>query len=163
MVDVVEPIVSLVPEVGEDFKAVAATVQVNPLVMLLDIGCSHHLMGMKEVFVDMVSSGDVKHVHGFNGALQIVQGRGTDALQGEAGKRVLIPDVLYVPGVQAYPLSAGQLLESGVKLQDDGDEQLLVSSAGEVLNRACYTGRVLCTDIRPCSTKLPSTVKLYLL
>ncbi|CAI5519268.1 unnamed protein product [Closterium sp. Naga37s-1] len=107
MVSMVEQTVLLAPEAGEDFKAVAAAVQANPMVVLLDSGCSHHLMGTKEAFVDMGPSGNVKHVRGFNGALQTVEGRGTVALQGEAGKQVLIPDVLYVPGVQANLLSAG--------------------------------------------------------
>ncbi|CAI7801108.1 unnamed protein product [Closterium sp. NIES-54] len=141
---------------GEDFQAVAAAVQANPAVVLLDSGCSHHLMGTKEVFVDLQPSGSIKHVRGFNGALQDVQGRGTVALQGEAGKRVLIPDVLYVPGVRANLLSSGQLKEHGVKLQEDGDGMLLVSAAGEVLGRATYSGRVLCTDLRPCPTRLTS-------
>ncbi|CAI7847225.1 unnamed protein product [Closterium sp. NIES-54] len=103
---VVEPTISLAPEAAEDFQAMAAAVQANPAVVLLDSGCSHHLMGTKEVFVDLQPSGDVKHVRGFNGALQDVQGRGTVALQGEAGRQVLIPDVLYVPGVRANLLSA---------------------------------------------------------
>ncbi|CAI5479357.1 unnamed protein product [Closterium sp. Yama58-4] len=114
-------------------------------------------MGTKEVFVNMAPSGDVKHVHGFNGALQTDEGRSTVALQGEAGKQVLIPDVLYVPGAQANLLSAGQLQESGVKLQDVGDEMQLVSSAGKLLGRARYTGCVICTDLRPYSTWPPST------
>ncbi|CAI6001707.1 unnamed protein product [Closterium sp. NIES-65] len=129
LVGVVEPTVSLAPEAGEDFQAVAAAVQANPAVVLLDSGCSHHLMGTKEAFIDLGPSGDVKHVRGFNGALQDVQGRGTVALKGEAGKRVLIPDVLFVPGVRANLLSAGQLKEHGVKLQEDGDGMLLVSAA----------------------------------
>ncbi|CAI7744511.1 unnamed protein product [Closterium sp. NIES-53] len=113
MVGVVVPTVSLVPEAGKDFQAVAAAVQANPMAVLLDSGCSHHLMGTKAVFVDMAPSDGVKHVRGFNGALHPIEGRGTVALQGEAGKRVLIPDVLYVPSVQANLLSGGQLKESG--------------------------------------------------
>ncbi|CAI7868328.1 unnamed protein product [Closterium sp. NIES-54] len=89
MVDVVEPTVSLAPEAGKDFQAVAAAVQANPMAVLLDSGCYHHRMGTKTVFVDMVPSDDVKHVRGFNGALQPVEGHGTVALQGEAGKRVV--------------------------------------------------------------------------
>ncbi|CAI7785731.1 unnamed protein product [Closterium sp. NIES-53] len=81
----------------------------------------------------------------------------TVALQGEAEKRVLIPDVLYVPGIQANLLSAGQLKESGVQLKGDGDEMLLVATIGGVLGRARYTGRVLCTDLRPFSTWSQST------
>ncbi|CAI5459578.1 unnamed protein product [Closterium sp. Yama58-4] len=156
LVGVVEPTVSLAPEAGEDFQAVAAAMLANPAVVLLDSGCSHHLMGTKDAFVDLGPSGDVKHVRGFNGALQDVQGRGTVALQGEAGKTVLIPDVLYDPGVRANLLSSDQLKEHGVKLQEDGDGMLLVSAAGEVLGRATYSGRVLCTDLRPCSTKSTS-------
>ncbi|CAI7880198.1 unnamed protein product [Closterium sp. NIES-54] len=130
---VVEPTVSLAPEAGEDFQAVAAAVQANPMAVLLESGCSHHLMGTKTVFVDMAPSDSVKHVRGFNGALQPVEGRRTVALQGEDGKRVLIPDVLYVSGVQANLLSAGQLKESEVQLQGDGDEMLLVTATGEVV------------------------------
>ncbi|CAI7809754.1 unnamed protein product [Closterium sp. NIES-53] len=158
MVGLVEPTVSLAPEAGEDFRAVAAAVQANPMAVLLDSGCSHHMMGTKALFVDMEPSDGVKHVHGFNGALQPVEGRGTVALQGEARKRVLIPDVLYVLGIQANLLSAGQLKESGVQLKGDGDELFLVAATGGVLGRARYTGQVLCTDLRPCSTRV-DTIK----
>ncbi|CAI7731901.1 unnamed protein product [Closterium sp. NIES-53] len=113
-------------------------------------------MGTKEVFVDPQLSGSIKHVRGFNGALQDVQGRGTVALQGEAGKQVLILDVLYVPGMRANLLSSGQLKEHGVKPQEDDDGMLLVSAAEEVLGRAMYSGRVLCTDMRPCSPRSTS-------
>ncbi|CAI7853287.1 unnamed protein product [Closterium sp. NIES-54] len=116
MVGVVESTVSLALEAGEDFEVVAAAVHANLMAVLLDSGCSHSLMGMKAVFVDMAPSDGVKHVRGFNGALQSLEVRGTVALQGEAGKWVLIPDVLYVPGVQANLLSTGQLKESGVQL-----------------------------------------------
>ncbi|CAI7905505.1 unnamed protein product, partial [Closterium sp. NIES-54] len=153
MVGVVEPTVSLAPEVGEDFQVVAAAVQANLMVVLLDSDCSHHLMGTKAVFVNMAPIDDVKHVRRFNEALQPVEDRGTVALQGEAGKRVLI----LISGVQANLLSAGQLKESGVQLQGDGDEMLLVAATGEVLGRARYNGRVLCTNLRPCSTRLSLT------
>ncbi|CAI7889013.1 unnamed protein product [Closterium sp. NIES-54] len=157
MVGVVEPTVLLAPEAGEDFQAVASAVQANPMAVLLDSSCSHHQMGTKAVFVDMAPSDGVKHVRGFNGALQHVEGRGTVALQGEAGKRVLIPHVLYVLSIQANLLSAGRLKESGVQLQGDGNEMLLVAATGEVLNQARYNGRVLCTDLRHCSTRSSPT------
>ncbi|CAI7754792.1 unnamed protein product [Closterium sp. NIES-53] len=132
MVGVAEPTVSLAPEAGEDFQAVAAAVQANPMALLLASGCSHHLMGTKAVFVDMEPSDGVKH-------------------------RVLIPDVLYVPGIQANLLSAGQLKESEVQLQGDGDEMLPVAVTEEVLGRARYNGQVLCTDLRPCSMRSSPT------
>ncbi|CAI7844249.1 unnamed protein product [Closterium sp. NIES-54] len=129
MVGVVEPTVSLAPEAGEDFQAVAAAVQANPMAVLLNNDCSHHLMGTKAVFIDMAPSDGVKHVRGFNRELQPIEGRRTVALQGEAGKQ----------------------------LQGDGDEMLLVATTGEVLGRARYNGRVLCTDLRPCSTRSSPT------
>ncbi|CAI7752864.1 unnamed protein product [Closterium sp. NIES-53] len=153
LVGVVEPTVSLALEASEDFQAMVAAVQANQAVFLLDSGCSHHLMGTKEVFVDLQPSSNAKHVRGFNGALRDVQGRVTIALQGKARRKVLIPSVLYVPGVRANLLSAGQLKENCVKLQEDGDGMLLVSAVGDVLGRASYTGRVLCTDLRPCLAK----------
>ncbi|CAI7732404.1 unnamed protein product, partial [Closterium sp. NIES-53] len=114
MVGQVEPTLSLAPEAGEDFKAVTTAVQANPLVVLLDSGCLHHLMGTKEVFVDMALSGDVKHVREFNWALQTIEGRGIVALQGEAGKQVLILDMLYVPSVVAL-----RTIASATKLTPD--------------------------------------------
>ncbi|CAI7819155.1 unnamed protein product, partial [Closterium sp. NIES-54] len=77
---------------GKDFQAVAAAVQANLAVVLLDSGCSHHLMGTRDAFVDLEPSGVVKHVRGFNGELQDVRGRGNVSLQGAAMKQVLIPN-----------------------------------------------------------------------
>ncbi|CAI7884971.1 unnamed protein product [Closterium sp. NIES-54] len=140
---------SLAPEAGEDFQAVAAAVHANPSVVLLDSGCSHHLMGDRNAFVSMQDRGDVSHVHGFNGAVQPVRGRGTVALEGEGGKRILVSDVLYVPGVQANLLSTGQLKDCGVKMEEADDETVLLSTNGTVFAHARYTGQVLCTTLRP--------------
>ncbi|CAI7839009.1 unnamed protein product [Closterium sp. NIES-53] len=107
-------------------------------------------MGTKKAFIDMQPSGNMSYVRGFNGALQFVQGRGTIALRGEAGKQDL---VLYVPGMQANMISAGQLKDSGVRVEHEGDEMLLVLAAGDVLGRAKHIGRVHCTNLLPCSTK----------
>ncbi|CAI5953797.1 unnamed protein product, partial [Closterium sp. NIES-64] len=52
------------------------------------------------------------------------------SLQGEAGKEVLILNVLYVPGVCGPTCCRPELKEHGVKLQEDGDGMLLVSAAG---------------------------------
>ncbi|CAI7862865.1 unnamed protein product [Closterium sp. NIES-53] len=119
-------------------------------------------MGTKAIFVNMAPSDGVKHVRGFNGALQPVEGRGTVALQGEARKQVLIPNVLYVSGVQANLLSASRLKESRVQVQGGGGKMLHVAATGEVLGRACYTGRVLCTKLRPFSTRSSSTKEVAL-
>ncbi|CAI7885061.1 unnamed protein product [Closterium sp. NIES-53] len=141
LVGVVESTVSLAPVVGEDFQVVAADVQANPAVVLLDSSCSHHLMGTKDAFVDLGPSGNVQHVRGFNGALQTVQGRGTVALQGEAGKQVLIPDVLYVPG--PGPLHRPTSVHGVVDINHDGDGgsadhcHCNKVDAGQVVREAC--------------------------
>ncbi|CAI7774590.1 unnamed protein product [Closterium sp. NIES-54] len=137
------PLVVLEPEAGEGLQAIAAAVKVNPSVVLLDSGCSHHLMGDRSAFVEMSSGAIIKQVTGFNGALQEVQGRGTVALLGEGGRRVLVPDVLYVPGVQASLLSAGQLRDSGVQLLDAGDPCSTQQQEGKTV--ALYT---LATGVR---------------
>ncbi|CAI7789592.1 unnamed protein product [Closterium sp. NIES-53] len=129
------PPVMLEPKAGEGLQAVAAAVKANPSVELLDSGCSYHLMGDRSAFVEMSSGG------------------GTVALLGDGGRRVLVPDVLYVPGVQASLLSAGQLRDSGVQLLDSGDVTLLRAPDGSLLGRAEFKGRVLCTNFQPCSTQ----------
>ncbi|CAI7735796.1 unnamed protein product [Closterium sp. NIES-54] len=72
LVGVVKPTISLAPEANDDFQVVAAIVQANPAVVLLDSGYSHHLMGTKQAFVDLGPSGDAKYVCSFNGTLQDV-------------------------------------------------------------------------------------------
>ncbi|CAI7805207.1 unnamed protein product [Closterium sp. NIES-54] len=119
-----------------------------------DKGASCSLVGVVEPTVSLApeAAEDFQEMAAAVQANQAdVQGCGTVALQGEAERQMLIPDVLYVPGVRASVLLAGQLKENSVKLQEDGDGMLLVSAAGDVLGRASYTGQVLCTDLRPCS------------
>ncbi|CAI7875843.1 unnamed protein product [Closterium sp. NIES-53] len=64
MVGLVESTVLLAPEAGKDFQVVAAAMQANLMAVLLDSGCSHHLMGTKAGFVDMAASDSVKHLQG---------------------------------------------------------------------------------------------------
>ncbi|CAI7842952.1 unnamed protein product [Closterium sp. NIES-53] len=143
----------LEPEAGEGLQAVAAAVKTNPSVVLLDSGCSHHLMGDRSAFVEMSNCGGIKHVIGFNGAPQEVQGRVTVTLLGDGGRRVMVPDVLYVHSAQASILSAGQLRDSGVQLLDVGDVTQLRAPDGSLLGCAEFKGRVICTNFQPCSTQ----------
>ncbi|CAI7800303.1 unnamed protein product [Closterium sp. NIES-53] len=144
MVGVAEPTVSLAPEAGEDFQAVAATVQAYPMAVLLDSGCTHHLMGSKAVFVNMVPSDSVKHVRGFNGALQPVEGpRNRCSARGgqKAGphpRRALRSGCTGKPAI-CWPAEG----------ERSAVEMLVVVATGEVLGRASYNGRVLCTDLHP--------------
>ncbi|CAI7840513.1 unnamed protein product [Closterium sp. NIES-53] len=91
IVGVVEPAISLVLEAGEDFKAVTDAVQANPTVVLLDYGYSHHLMGTEEAFVKMQPSDDVRHVRGFNEALQSIRAEAPSLCKGRSGSRSSSP------------------------------------------------------------------------
>ncbi|CAI7909875.1 unnamed protein product [Closterium sp. NIES-54] len=73
------------------------------------------------------------------------------------GTKAVFVDMAPSNGVrQANLLSAGQLKERGVQLKGDSDEMLLVAATEGVLGRSRYTSRVLCTDLRPCSTRSQS-------
>ncbi|CAI7778007.1 unnamed protein product [Closterium sp. NIES-53] len=87
LVGVVEPTVSPAPEAGKDFQAMAAVVQAKSAVVLLDSGCSHHLMGTKEVFVDLQPSSNVKHVRGFNGRCKTSRAAALSLCMGRPGGR----------------------------------------------------------------------------
>ncbi|CAI7798431.1 unnamed protein product [Closterium sp. NIES-53] len=65
--------ISLAPEAGEDFQAVAAAMHANPSVVLLNSDCSHYLIGDRNAFVGMQDGGDMSHVHRFNGGVQPVR------------------------------------------------------------------------------------------
>ncbi|CAI7750213.1 unnamed protein product [Closterium sp. NIES-53] len=54
------PPVMLELEAEEGLHAVVAAVKANPSVVLLDSGCSHHLMGDRSAFVEMSSGGGIK-------------------------------------------------------------------------------------------------------
>ncbi|CAI7795507.1 unnamed protein product [Closterium sp. NIES-54] len=73
------------------------------------------------------------------------------------GEYGTIPLLIVELGIRSNLLSAGQLKENGVQLQGDGDKMLLVAAIGEVLGRARYYGRVLCTDLHPCSMRSSPT------
>ncbi|CAI7821065.1 unnamed protein product [Closterium sp. NIES-53] len=70
----------------------------------------------KEASKKMTSARRGLVLNGRRRGADAVPGRGIVARLGEAGKQVLDPDVIYVLGVQANMLSAGQLKDSGVKL-----------------------------------------------
>ncbi|CAI7897081.1 unnamed protein product [Closterium sp. NIES-53] len=71
---------------------------------------------------------------------------------------VVEPTVSLAPEAgKEFQAMAAALKESRVQLQGDGDEMLLVAATGEVLGRARYNGRVLCTNLRPCLTRSPLT------
>ena len=78
----------------------------------LDSGCSTHMTGKKDWFVKMSESthGQIKFAD--NNSL-LAEGMGRVVLSADSGRRVLLEDVLYVPGLKTNLLSLGQLLQKG--------------------------------------------------
>jgi len=78
----------------------------------LDSGCSTHMTRKKDWFVKMSESthGQIKFAD--NNSL-LAEGMGRVVLSADSGRRVLLEDVLYVPGLKTNLLSLGQLLQKG--------------------------------------------------
>nr|CAD1820646.1 unnamed protein product [Ananas comosus var. bracteatus] len=78
----------------------------------LDSGCSNHMTGNRDFFVDLHQDSSSQVKLG-NGKLQQIGGEGVIAVYTKGGMKRLIHDVLYVPGLTQNLLSVGQLLQNG--------------------------------------------------
>ncbi|KHN19736.1 hypothetical protein glysoja_024837, partial [Glycine soja] len=90
----------------------------------LDTGCSNHMTGHREWFVnidDKVKS-KIKFAN-YNSVT--VEGIGKVMIQRKDGQHSFINDVLYVPNMKNNLLSLGQLLEKGYSMQM-GDSQMKI-------------------------------------
>ncbi|KAL9439711.1 hypothetical protein AB3S75_025217 [Citrus x aurantiifolia] len=81
---------------------------------LIDSGCTSHMTYDQELFRDLDTT-FISKVRVGNGACIAVKGKGTVAIEGYTGLK-LISDVLYVPEINQNLLSVGQLLEKGYKV-----------------------------------------------
>jgi transposase InsO family protein len=89
-------------------------------VWYLDSGCSNHMTGQKEPFINIDSSFSSKVKLG-NGEHVEVKGKGTIGVTTKHGRKV-IHDTLYVPELDENLLSIGQLLEHGYSLNFENRE-----------------------------------------
>nr|KYP69138.1 Retrovirus-related Pol polyprotein from transposon TNT 1-94 [Cajanus cajan] len=78
---------------------------------LIDSGCTNHMSYDRELFKELDKTA-LSKVRVGNGAYIAVKGKGTVAIEGQTGLK-LISDVLYVPEINQNLLSVPQLLEKG--------------------------------------------------
>ncbi|RVW63016.1 hypothetical protein CK203_062909 [Vitis vinifera] len=86
----------------------------SPETWLIDSGCTNHMTYDKGLFKKLDKTVPSKVRIG-NGVYLVVKGKGTVAIEGHTGLK-LIFNVLYVPEINQNMLSVGQLLEKGYKV-----------------------------------------------
>ncbi|XP_022873160.1 uncharacterized protein LOC111392128 [Olea europaea var. sylvestris] len=94
----------------------------------LDSGCSNHMTGNRDIFVDLNPNITSQVILG-DGTCRDAVGKGTIAVQIKEGNKKLITDVLYVPNLSHNLLSVGQLIQSDFSVHfDDGACKIWSSS-----------------------------------
>lgn len=96
-----------------------------------DSGCSNHMTGKKETFINIDSSFDSKVKLG-NGEHVEVKGKGNIGVTTKQGSKV-IHNTLYVPELDKNLLSIGQLLEHGYSLNFENRECRILIQREEML------------------------------
>ncbi|WJX18783.1 hypothetical protein P8452_08547 [Trifolium repens] len=81
----------------------------------LDTGCSTHMTGRKDWFVNLTSTQN-NNVRFADDSTVAVKGVGDVSIKRKDGKLSLISNVLYIPGMKCNLLSIGQLLEKDYKI-----------------------------------------------
>ncbi|KAA8546163.1 hypothetical protein F0562_020943 [Nyssa sinensis] len=93
-------------------------------VWYLDSGCSNHMTGNREIFVELDGNYSSQVKLG-DGKSKNVEGKGIVSILTKGGKEKFIHDVLYVPCLTQNLLSVGQMIQKGYKLVFDGEECLI--------------------------------------
>ncbi|XP_050902746.1 uncharacterized protein LOC127115187 [Lathyrus oleraceus] len=99
---------------GNLFFACQKSFQEDKNVWYLDNGCSNHMTGKKEAFINIDSLFGSKVKLG-NGEHVEIKGKGNIGVTTKRGSKV-IDDTLYVPELDENLLSIGQILEHGYSL-----------------------------------------------
>ena len=84
-------------------------------VWYLDSGCSNHMTGNRDIFVELDQS-FTSQVKLGDGKLQGAKGKGVTTVNTKQGNEKLISDVLYVPNMTQNLLSLGQLIQKGYSI-----------------------------------------------
>lgn len=95
---------------------------------LIDSGCTSHMTYDQELFKELDKTA-ISKVRIGNGAYLAVKGKGTVAIEGHRGLK-LISNVLYVPEINQNLLSVGQLPEKGYKVLFEGNHCLITDTQG---------------------------------
>ena len=103
------------------FYSCLKTQQGKEDVWYIDSGCSNHMTGDKNSFVQL-DEGVKSNITLGDGSTQEVTGKGMISVKARNGSTKYIQDVLYVPGLAQNLLSVGQLMEKGYSVNFDNNK-----------------------------------------
>nr|KYP64080.1 Retrovirus-related Pol polyprotein from transposon TNT 1-94 [Cajanus cajan] len=112
---------------------------------LIDSGCTNHMTHDRELFRELDKI-VVSKVRIGNGAYIAVKGKGTVAIEGLTGLK-LIFDVLYVPEINQNLLSVPQLLEKGYKVLFEDKNCMIKDSEGREVFKVQMAGKSFTLDL----------------
>jgi len=108
----------------------------------LDTGCSNHMTGHREWFVNIDDKVKRKIKFANNSSIT-VEGIRKVMIQRKDGQHSFINDVLYVPNMKNNLLSLGQLLEKGYSMQmEDSQLKMLDSNRRLILKAPLSRNRI---------------------
>ncbi|WVZ15253.1 hypothetical protein V8G54_012819 [Vigna mungo] len=111
---------------------------------LIDSGCTNHMSYDRELFKELDKTA-LSKVRVGNGAYIAVKGKGTVAIEGQTGLK-LLSDVLYVPEINQNLLSVPQLLEKGYKVLFEDKNCIIKDSAGKEVFKVRMKGKSFALD-----------------
>ena len=111
---------------------------------LIDSGCTNHMTYDREIFRELDKT-TLSKVKIGNGAYIAVKGKGTVAIEGQTGLK-LISDVLYVPEINQNLLSVPQLLEKGYKVLFEDKNCMIKDSEGREVFKVQMKGKSFALD-----------------
>ncbi|KAM7516070.1 hypothetical protein LguiA_005653 [Lonicera macranthoides] len=112
---------------------------------LIDSGCTNHMTYDRELFRELDLTA-ISKVRIGNGARIAVKGKGTVALEGRTGLK-LISDVLYVPEINQNLLSVTQLLEKGYKVLFEDKHCVIKDTKGIEVFKVQMKGKSFALDL----------------
>jgi len=101
----------------------------------LDTGCSNHMTGHREWFVNIDDKVKSKIKFADNSSVT-AEGIGKVIVQRKDGQHSFINDLLYVPNMKNNLLSLGQLLEKGYSLQMEDSQLKMLDSNKRLILKA---------------------------
>ena len=112
---------------------------------LIDSGCTNHMTYDQGFFKELEKIVTSKVRIG-NGAYLVVKGKGTVAIEGHTGLK-LISNVLYVPEINQNLLSVGQLLEKGYNVLFEDNHCMIVDAQGREVFIVQMKGKGFALDL----------------
>ena len=117
----------------------------SPETWLIDSGYTNHMTYDQRLFKELNKTITSKVRIG-NGAYLAVKGKGTVAIEGHTGLK-LIFNVLYVPEINQNLLSVGQLLEKGYKVLFEDNHCMIANAQGREVFIVQMKGKRFALDL----------------